>query len=121
MSHARSAWWRQIELYAPRRTPSRHSIRSTRLSDTTACFRFCCSVSALASPPRILFCLAGIFSFFILYGGGGRGRCSQKEKRPEFKVAIQWTRFCLNFFFGDFFLEKPRLHFPPAFIPQTPF
>src|SRR3989338_2639814 len=65
MSHARSAWWRQIELYAPRRTPSRHSIRSTRLSDTTACFRFFCSVSALASPPRILFCLAGGFLFFF--------------------------------------------------------
>src|SRR3989338_3654585 len=75
MSHARSAWWRQIELYAPRRTPSRHSIRSTRLSDTTACFRFCCSVSALASPPRILFCLAGgfFFFFFFCWGGGGGG------------------------------------------------
>jgi len=40
--------------------------------------------SALASPPRILFDLAGVFSFLIWYGGGGRGRVSPKEKLTEF-------------------------------------
>ena len=45
---------------------------------------FRCSVSDLASPPRILFWFGAIPVFFFRYGGGGRGRVSPKEKLTEF-------------------------------------
>jgi len=70
--------------------------------------------SALASPPRILFCVPPIQFSFFRYGGGGRGRVSPKEKLTEFLVPILRTRFCQNYFSGDLDLAKPRLHFPPA-------
>jgi len=64
-SHAPRTWWCEMKSYAPIRIPSRHSLRSTRLSGTTVCLRFCCS--APPSPRHHAFCfdLAGVFSFWF--------------------------------------------------------
>jgi len=64
--------------------------------------------------------LAGIFSFFILYGGGGRGRVSPKGETDGILVPIQWTRFCQTIFWGygfgktetDFFSREFGFGFP---------
>src|SRR3989338_5895446 len=77
MCHARSAWWLETKSYALRRTPSRRSVHSTEHKE---CARLRSRSVAPPSPrhPTFYFDLAGVFSFFILYGGGGRGRVSPK-------------------------------------------
>ena len=72
-----------MKSYAPRRIPSRRSVHST---EHLAVFG---GVDATALRPRLasthsVLIWRGVFSFFILYGGGGRGRVSPKEKLTEF-------------------------------------
>src|SRR3989338_4752636 len=96
MCHARSAWWLETKSYAPRRIPSRRSVHSTEHKE---CARLRSRSVAPPSPPHN-----------VLYGGGGRGRGSPKEKLTEFLVPIRWTRFCQTIFWG-LDLAKPRLMF----------
>ena len=62
----------------------RHGSASAPEHAGSVFLRFCCSVPP--SPRHHAFCfdLAGVFSFWIWYGGGGRGRVSPKEKLTEF-------------------------------------
>jgi len=77
------------------------------LRDTAEAVSLRYRCSAPPSPRHHAFCfdLAGVFSFFILYGGGGRGRVSPKEKLAEFKCGLGFAKL----FSGDFDLAKPRL------------
>src|SRR3989344_2831727 len=66
--------------------------------------------STLASPPRILFCLARFpFLFFGMVVAGEVGFLL-REKLTEFKCGLGFAKL----FSGDLDLAKPRLNFPPA-------
>ena len=71
----------------PKQSEVMNSVTAHRpLRDTAEAVSLRYRCSAPPSPRHHAFCfdLAGVFSFFILYGGGGRGRVSPKEKLAEF-------------------------------------
>ena len=69
------------------------------LRDTAEAVSLRYRCSAPPSPRHHAFCfdLAGFFSFFILYGGGGRGRVSPKGETDGIQMR---TRFCQTIFWG---------------------
>jgi hypothetical protein len=82
-----------------KRIPSRHSVRYTRLSVTTVCLRFRCSVPPSLPPPMLdLFCAVWIFGFLVWVEELGLGRdinittyCLTERSRAM--ILIYDTRF----------------------------
>ena len=100
MWHARSVWWLETKSYAPRWIPSRHSLRSTRLSGTTVCLRFCCS--APPSPRHHAFCFVCRqfrFSFFGMVVAGEVGFLQRRNWRNS--SANSMDEVLAKLFFGE--------------------
>ena len=64
------------------------------------------SRSALASPPRILFCFCVISVFFFWYGAGRRGRVSPKGETDGILSADSVDSVLRKLFSGDFDFRK---------------